>query len=184
MKRRFLNVAIACLLLASTGMTSCIGSFGLSNKLLAWNKTIDNKFVNELVFIVLNIVPAYPVAYLADLLVLNSIEFWSGSSPLAQAPKVVEGNDGKYLVECDGKGYTITSLNDRSQVRFDYDSESRTWSLDGADGVTYPLVTFIDDSFVKVNIGGGETMTVENSERGLYAIQQAVDARTNLYAAR
>lgn len=183
MKRRFLTIATVCLLLASTGLTSCLGSFELTNKLLAWNRSIDNKFVNELVFIALTIVPAYEVAVIADLLVLNSIEFWSGESPLAQAPRVIEGNDGKYLVECDGKGYTVTSLNDRSQVRFDFDSDSRTWSLEGADGTEYPLVTFVDESFTKVNIGNGETMTVENSQQGLYALRQTVDARTNLYAA-
>lgn len=165
-------------------MTSCLGSFELSSKLMAWNKTIDNKFVNEVVFVALCIVPAYEVAMLADLLVLNSIEFWSGSSPLARETKVIEGNDGKYRVECDGKGYTITSLNDQSQVRLDFDSESRTWSLEGTDGESYPLVTFLDEKFMKVNIGGGETITVDNSPKSLYALRQAVEARTNLYATR
>lgn len=184
MKRRTLTVATACLLLASTGLTSCLGSFELTNKLLAWNKTIDNKFVNEVVFIALWIVPAYEVAGFADLLVLNSIEFWSGESALAQAPKVIEGNDGKYLVESDRKGYTITSLNDRSKVRLDFDSNSRTWSIEGTSGKTYPLVTFVDESFLKVNIGGGETILVENTPESLYALHQAVDNQTNLFAAR
>lgn len=183
MKRKFITVATACILLASTSMTSCLGSFGLTQKLLSWNRTIDNKFVNEIVFIALCIVPAYEVAVLADMLVLNSIEFWSGESALAQAPKVIEGNDGKYLVETDAEGYTITSLTDSSQVRFNYDSESRTWSLQ-AGGNEYPLVTFVDESFTKVNIGNSETMLVENSREGLYALRQAVDTRTNFFAAR
>lgn len=184
MRKTFLTVATACLLLASTGMTSCLGSFQLFNKLLAWNSTIDNKFVNELVFIVLNIVPAYEVAYIADLLVLNSIEFWSGESALAQAPKVIEGSDSKYLVETDTKGYTITNLTDNTKVRLDFDTESRTWSVEGVSGETYPLVTFVDESLLKVNIGGGETMLVENTPESLYALQQAVDSRINLFAAR
>ena len=69
-------------------------------------------------------------------------------------------------------------------MRFDFDSESRTWSLEGAAGKEYPLVTFVDESFTKVNIGNGETMMVENSQQGLYALRQTVDARSNLYAAR
>ncbi len=184
MKRPYLTIATACLLLASTSLTSCLGSFALTNKLLAWNRTIDNKFVNELVFIALCIVPAYEVAAAADLLVLNSIEFWSGESALAQAPQVIEGNDGKYLVECDGKGYTITSLNDHSTVRLDFDSSSRTWSIEGQSGEVYPLVTFVDDAMLKVNVGGGETMLVENNPESLYALRQAVESRTNLFAAR
>ncbi len=184
MKRPYLTIATACLLLASTSLTSCLGSFALTNKLLAWNRTIDNKFVNELVFIALCIVPAYEVAAAADLLVLNSIEFWSGESALAQAPQVIEGSDGKYLVECDGKGYTITSLNDKSTVRLDFDSDSRTWSIEGMSGETYPLVTFVDDTFLKVNIGSGETMLVENTPESLYALHQAVASHNNLFASR
>ena len=37
-----------------------------------------SKFVNELVFFAFWILPVYEVSGLADLLVLNSIEFWSG----------------------------------------------------------------------------------------------------------
>ena len=40
--------------------------FGLTNKLLDWNKGLSNKFVNELVFILIS--PAYAVCGLADLL--------------------------------------------------------------------------------------------------------------------
>ncbi|MDE5961669.1 MAG: DUF3332 domain-containing protein, partial [Duncaniella sp.] len=38
MKRRFLPVAIVLTLCGSMLTTSCIGSFALTNKLLAWNK--------------------------------------------------------------------------------------------------------------------------------------------------
>ena len=54
--------------------TSCIGSFGLHSKLVNWNQSIGNKFVNELVFLAFNIIPVYGVCYLADALVINSIE--------------------------------------------------------------------------------------------------------------
>ena len=73
--------------------SSCIGSFRLTNKLLAWNQTIDSKFVNELVFIAFCIVPVYPISAMADLIVINSIEFWSGENPVADTGKVktIEG---------------------------------------------------------------------------------------------
>ena len=64
--------------------SSCVGSFGLFNRISSWNQSVGNKFVNELVFLALNIVPVYGVAYLADALVINSIEFWSGSNPMAK----------------------------------------------------------------------------------------------------
>ena len=53
--------------------SSCIGSFSLWNGVKEWNQGLGNKFVNELVFIALNIVPVYGIAYFADGVVLNTI---------------------------------------------------------------------------------------------------------------
>lgn len=68
--------------------SSCVGSFGLFNRISSWNQSVGNKFCKRLVFLALNIVPVYGVAYLADALVINSIEFWSGSNPMANAGDV------------------------------------------------------------------------------------------------
>lgn len=127
MRKTILSVAIVCLL-GSTMLTtpSCIGSFSLSNRLLGWNNTLGNKFLNELVFFAFWVLPVYEVCGLADLLVLNSIEFWSGSNPMAKGERTIEGNDGKYLVRCDGKGYDIVSCNDGNSVRLDFDAEELT----------------------------------------------------------
>ena len=109
MKKNVLTVALICTICGALTLPSCIGSFTLTNKLLSWNQQIGNKFVNELVFFAFWILPVYEVSGLADIIVLNSIEFWSGSNPVAKGTKVINGNDGKYLVKCDGKGYTIKS---------------------------------------------------------------------------
>lgn len=75
-----------------------------------WNQGVSNKFVNELIFLAFHIVPVYEIAYLADALVLNSIEFWSGSNPTASIGEVktVQGENGEYLVKTNENGYTIT----------------------------------------------------------------------------
>ncbi len=111
MKKRLIPVALVAAISIPV-FTSCIGSFALTNKLLSWNRSIGSKIVNELVFIGFWILPVYEVSALADVLVINSIEFWSGSNPMASGKKVIDGQDGRYIVECDGKGYTITSEND------------------------------------------------------------------------
>ena len=77
MKKRIFSVC-AILVAGSLMFSSCIGSFGLSNKVLTWNQQVGSKFVNELVFIGFWILPVYEISLLADLLVINSIEFWSG----------------------------------------------------------------------------------------------------------
>lgn len=175
MKKIYLSVAVVLTLSVSMLMSSCIGSFTLTNKLLSWNNTISNKFVNELVFFALLVVPVYEVASVADLLVLNSIEFWSGENPVACGKKMIEGNDGKYLVECDGKGYTITSQNDGSVVRLDFDSDSRTWSV-LTDDASYKLMTFIDETHVDVLAPGGEMRQVELSQQGMWAYHEMINA--------
>ena len=171
MKRKYFTVGVVLLLCGSFITTSCIGSFSLTNKLLSWNKQVGNKFVNELVFFAFWILPVYEVSCLADILVINSIEFWSGSNPVAKGTKVIDGNDGRYLVDCDGKGYTITSENDGSVVRLDFDEEEQTWSVN-ADGQSYKLMTFIDDSHVKMITPDGSMQVVELSQSGVWAYQQ------------
>ncbi|WP_300502185.1 DUF3332 domain-containing protein [uncultured Duncaniella sp.] len=182
MKKRFLPVAIVLTLCGSMLTTSCIGSFALTNKLLSWNQQIDNKFVNELVFIAFWIVPVYEVAALADVLVINSIEFWSGDNPVACGTKVIDGKDGRYIVECDGKGYTITSENDKSVVRLDFDKEDQSWSVALPNGESYELVTFIDETHVSVPGMDGSRNVVELSENGLMAYRQMMNE--SLMAAR
>lgn len=79
---------VCATLSGSVLFSSCIGSFGLWNSLKDWNQGVSNKFVNELIFLAFHIVPVYEIAYLADVLVLNSIEFWSGSNPTASIGEV------------------------------------------------------------------------------------------------
>ena len=171
MKKSVFTVATVLALCSSMMLTSCIGSFKLTNKLLSWNNNIGNKFVNELVFIAFWILPVYEVSGLADLLVINTIEFWSGSNPVAKGKKYIDGKDGRYLVECDGKGYTITSENDGSVVRLDFDEDTRSWSTD-INGEKVVFLTFIDDTHVKLPTPSGDYKIVETTQEGLYAYQQ------------
>lgn len=177
MKKRFLSVAVIIALCGAMLNTSCIGSFALTNKLLTWNKGVSNKFVNELVFFAFWVLPVYEVCALADILVINSIEFWSGSNPMAQGTKVIDGQDGRYLVKCDGKGYNITSENDGTTVRLDFDAEEQTWSVETPDGQSYPFMTIVDDTHVMMPTdANGGMQLVEISQAGAWAYQQMATA--------
>lgn len=172
MKKRFLPVALVVAMAASMMTSSCIGSFALFNKLLAWNNQVSNKFVNEVVFVAFWILPVYEVSALADVLVINSIEFWSGSNPVASGKKVIDGQDGRYIVECDGKGYTITSENDKSEVRLNFDEKDQAWSVVLPSGENYEFMTFIDANHVSVPAIDGTRQTVELSAEGMLAYKQ------------
>lgn len=173
MKRKHLIAGLVLALSSALVSTSCIGSFGLFNKVRVWNEDVGSKFVNELVFIGLWIVPVYEVCLAADFLVINSIEFWSGSNPVACGRSVIEGEDGRYLVDCDRTGYTITSENDGSAVRLDFDAEEQTWSVrtpDMPEG--YPLMTMVDERTVEMIGADGAMHRVSLDAQGVMAYRE------------
>lgn len=178
MKKKFIPVALVATLCGSMLFSSCIGSFALTNKLLAWNKTVGGKVVNELVFIGFCIIPVYGVSALADLLVINSIEFWSGENPMACGKKIIDGQDGRYIVECDGKGYTITSENDGTAVRLDFNVDTQTWAVAMPDGECYDFLTFVDETHVALPAADGSVMVCDltNPDGSLMAYRQQADA--------
>lgn len=174
MKKTILRAALILTVCSSLGLSSCIGSFALTKRLMNWNQTIGNKVVNELVFIAFWILPVYEVSALADILVINSIEFWSGDNPMACGTKRIEGTDGqRYLVKCDGKGYDITSENDGTTVRLDFDATDRSWDVTTPAGETYELMTFIDDSHVSLPAADGTRIDVPLTSDGLLAYRSA-----------
>ena len=182
MKKNYLSVALVLTLAGSMMFTSCIGSFQLSNKVLAWNKQVGNKFVNELVFFAFWILPVYEITGIADVLVFNSIEFWSGSNPVsANHTKIIDGKDAKYLVKQDSKGYTITNLSDNTEMRFAFDETENSWSIE-ANGESHKFMTFVDDNHVKMITPTGDFQTFELSQAGVYAYQQVATGSNFAYA--
>ena len=157
MKKKSLTVLVATALASSVLFSSCIGSFGLSNKLLDWNQNIDNKFVNELVFIVFWIVPVYEISVLADVLVLNSIEFWSGSNPVADAGivKTIETKDGTYAIETKKDGYHIQKEGEEKGVDLVFNEADQTWSAE-ANGESVKLLQFKGDDEVVMYLPDGK----------------------------
>lgn len=175
MRKKHLIVAAVVALSASMMMQSCIGSFALFNKVKNWNEHVGDKFVNEIVFVAMWILPVYELCFAADLFILNSIEFWSGSNPaLASADvKVVDGKDAQYLVARDATGYVITNITTKQETRFNFNAEDNSWSLEN-NGKEMKLFTFVDDTHVDViNRDGGYTR-VELSQAGVLAYEELV----------
>lgn len=168
---------IAAILIAGCSLTfsSCIGSFALTNRVLNWNRQVGNKFVNELVFFAFWVLPVYEVVGLADVLVINSIEFWSGNNPMTASTKAIDTDHGRYLVICDGKGYDIIHEPTGEKTRLSFVEDTQTWQIDTADGAV-PFMTFVDGTHVRMITPGGDFRTVEISQQGVLAYQEAVGA--------
>jgi len=182
MKKRFFKLAVVGTISCSLLFSSCIGPFNLSSKLLAWNQTVSDKFVNAILFVVLS--PAYVVTLAGDLLLFNTIEFWTGNNPIeAGVVKQVQGDNGVYTVETLENGYRIE--DEAGQItQFVYDKESNTWSL-VANEKTTKLITISDDNKnAIVYLPNGEERNVELSNNGVLALREYVENSQVYYASK
>ena len=148
--KRSKTLVVCAMLGGSIMFSSCIGSFGLWNNLKDWNQGVSNKFVNELIFVAFHIVPVYEIAYLADALVLNSIEFWSGSNPTA----------------------SIGEVKEVKSVDLVYNKDNNTWNA-VADGQSFELVKMNEDGTATVSMQNGTSMTVTPDAQGVAAVRVA-----------
>lgn len=161
MKKTKLRI-ITALIGTSLLFSSCIGSFGLWSNLRNWNEGIGSKFVNEIVFLAFHIVPVYEVAYLADILVLNSIEFWSGSNPVAEIGSIrtIKGENGNYAIRTNEDGYTITKEGEEEkELNLVYNSENRTWNAE-AEGQSFELIRMNEDGTISYQQQDGTMKTI------------------------
>lgn len=167
---------VVCLMVGVCLMSSCIGSFGLFNKMLSWNKNATNsKFLNELIFLVIS--PVYVICGTADVLVLNTIEFWSGSNPVA-------ANIGKTesILGSDGKLYAVTTLKDGYEIKdadghvmnFIYNEKDNTWSME-QDGVKTVLLKMKGNDRAEIYLPNGKSMDVSIDRQGVYETRMALN---------
>ena len=183
MKKKSFTLLVVAAICSSMMFSSCIGSFGLTNKLLSWNKSLGNKFANEAVFFLFWIFPAYEVSLFLDTIILNSIEFWSGSNPVADTgTKTIETENGTYTVETKTDGYHIEKEGEEKTLDFKFDEQNQTWSM-SSDGVETKLMQYKDADEVVMFLLDGQTMDVELNAEGLTAFREVIEGYS-YYAAR
>ena len=179
MKKNKFSWVAALALSGSILFSSCIGSFGLFNTLKDLNSGVPGyKFVNELVFLALHIIPAYEICYFADIIVLNSIEFWSGSNPLADvgAVKTVKGENGNYVVTTLENGYSISKEGETASMELLFDEATQTWNV-VADEECMPLLKMNGNGTADLYMADGTTLNVTLDEQGKLAASEAMMSR-------
>lgn len=165
---------VAALLMAGALVcSSCIGSFALFNKYEKWQCNMtSSKIVNGVVGLILQPIVG-GVCLVVDALVLNTIEFWSGSNPMAQSTKQVMGSDGRlYVITTTKHGYEVT---DGSNVvaTFTHDDATDAWSVT-QNGETRQLVRFVEDGRIQATMPSGATLTISQDEAGVQQLREAV----------
>jgi hypothetical protein len=90
-KKMIKTIAVIMALMMLGG---CMGRSALMSKVVRWNlETAESRWGREGVFLGLWITLVYPVCFILDLLIFNSIEFWTGEnsingkSPVVDMPK-------------------------------------------------------------------------------------------------
>lgn len=173
-----------CLLLSSAILfSSCLGSFRAFNNLKDWNQgATDSKFLDNLIFWGLNIVPVYGLFFLGDVLIFNVIEFWSGSNPIAMKP----GESETQMVEHDGNTFKMVATQNRIQVtvvegpkkgkKIDlvYKPDEKSWNAIRPNGEVIKLSSF-EEGFYIVYMPNGEKIKIDpmsTREEGLAILQE------------
>ena len=170
MKKHFKFSAL--LLSATIILTSCIGSFRLTNNIKDWNEGVSSKWVNEVIFVALHIVPVYQIAVFVDAVVLNSVEFWTGSN------LVVEPGETKIVQNSQGETVEITALengyklsNGETSMNLVFNAEQQIWSA-VYDGQTTDLVKIIDSENAQLFLAGGPVMDITLDAEGVNMANQ------------
>ena len=116
------SVRLAACLVAGLMMSGCFGQFALTRKLYNWNASVGDKWANELVYLIAaHLIPVYGIAGLADALIINSIEFWTGENPVhsasaAQPKHFALGNGSEGVMTRKGDQVIFEEFRDGKQV--------------------------------------------------------------------
>jgi len=170
MKKAILLIVLVCFLALS--LTACFGKFSLTRKIYSWNSGIGDsgiggRFIRTLVFYVMNIIPVYPIGGFIDCLILNLIEFWTGSNPLA----MTEGDMEIQYATVDGVDYEIVATMNRFDIRevaipenaiaYVFSPDEAAWYLHAGDTVA-KITEDTEEATRFFNLDGKELVTVFN----------------------
>ena len=110
MRRIIILLVVVSLL--SVSMTGCFGKFALTRQLYTWNDSLGDKFVETLVFWCLNFIPVYGIVSFIDFAILNLVEFWTGSNPLAMN----EGDFDRQFYATEDTVYEVVTTQNRYDI--------------------------------------------------------------------
>lgn len=113
MKKSILTIAIASML-----FTGCYGSYTLTSKLHKWTGETGAEPIPTIINWVALLIGTPIVA--VDFLILNTIEYWSGSNPLAMDEGI---SDSQVVTTADGMQYRIQATKNKFEI-FEIHAES------------------------------------------------------------
>ncbi len=162
-----MRTALTCFVLVCflTVTSACYGPFNLTRNVYHWNSGIkgsgevNEKWMKEIVFFGMIVIPVYMFSALLDAFIFNSIQFWTGDNPI----KVSKGPDG-HIQEVQFGDRTVTVL---------WTEEHRSAIL------TYQQQGQIVKTARIIEDGNGYRL-IEAGGESLYVTEQASDGGVNI----
>ncbi|MBK8533234.1 MAG: DUF3332 domain-containing protein [Flavobacteriales bacterium] len=157
-RKTALLFAMSTLVITQTG---CFGEFALVRKVYEWNDNLsDSKFVKTLVFYVLNIIPVYGIASFIDVVILNLIEFWSGSNPLSMNEgdyemQMATMKGDQFKMEATKDTFTTTQMTGEKagEVRvMKFDRCDNTWKYTDSNVREAAIMTFVNGDADQIRV--------------------------------
>jgi uncharacterized protein DUF3332 len=148
-----------------TVTSACYGPFNLTRNVYHWNSNIkgsgevNEKWMKEIVFFGMIVIPVYMFSALLDAFIFNSIQFWTGDNPI----KVTQGPDGHI------QAVQLRDLTIHVVWTEDHRSAALTYRQQGQ---TIKTARIVED-------GNGYRFE-EGSGRSRYLTEQAADGGVNI----
>ena len=151
-----------------TVTTACYGPFNLTKNVYHWNSGIkgsgevNDKWMKEIVFFGMIVVPVYMFSALLDAFIFNSIQFWSGDNPVKASDL---DNDGQTKVARLGEATVRwTPTNEGATVTYERHGiiERRATIVPSATG--YRLVDEAGGTLAEAEYTADGTITLLNRD--------------------
>jgi hypothetical protein len=173
---RGISVLMLAVMMATMG--GCYGSFELIKKVHKFNGTLGNKFVNELGFLVMNIVPVYQVAGFIDVVILNSIEFWTGKNPSSSSNDTVVPLDEKASLTLRGSDGSIllSSKTETGTMQYVFQKSDDGTIVKDINGNVLARCTMTQDGGMRIYDGNNNLV----ADCSAYQVQHLADVAANM----
>ena len=165
MSKFFCRLVTAVALICFMGVsTACYGPFNLTRNVYHWNsnikggKEVNEKWMKEIVFFGMIIIPVYMFSALLDSFIFNSIQFWSGDNPIKASDLSDDGHTK--VAQVGDLTMRWTSTSEGATVTYERRGiiERRAMIVSSATG--YRLVNDKGNTLAEVKHASDGTLTV------------------------
>lgn len=159
---------------AALALSGCYGKFSLVRKLYEWNGSFDNKYLVSILMWAMMIIPVYGIASFADFVVLNLIEFWTGTNPVASIEHE-DGSRSRVQRLADGSLRVTRSVGGQELPAFELSrGPGARFVVRAADGSAWSSAEGLPDGSVELASSAGAQRVTPDEVR---AVERSTDRR-------